>query len=364
MLYLRKLAVVLLVTLSFHAQAHADDWSKGVALYEKGEYSAALVQFQDIISQRPDAGGAWYYIGLCEFKLQRYKKVELPLSHAIDLLEIQSPDSPEIAGAWYTIGFSYFQLGDYEKSIEPLKKYIALNSKSRREVDPTARTAIGRAYFFLDRHDEAIQFLSAGPAADKSKERAANNYYLGAIHYRKGDDDKAIPFLREAVKTNGEDAATLELLAESLLRKAGKTNSQPIFAEAAEVGEKMAGKADENRVANILGRAYLGARLFDKAVEPLEKLARANPDNGQAWLYYGVALSRSGQLRKAMEVLEMTIQIAPDSTAAVSELAFVYESDRQYQQAIRVYEKAYARTNDPAIKANIERLRALSSQQP
>jgi len=42
----------------------------------------------------------------------------------------------------------------------------------------------------------------------------------------------------------------------------------------------------------------------------------------------------------------------------------VYEADKQYQQALRIYEKAYAASGDPAIKATVERVRALASQQP
>jgi tetratricopeptide (TPR) repeat protein len=66
-----------------------------------------------------------------------------------------------------------------------------------------------------------------------------------------------------------------------------------------------------------------------------------------------------------MEALEITIQITPDSIPALSELAYVYESDKQYQQALRVYEKAYAASgsNDPSIKQSIDRVRALASQQ-
>src|SRR5215510_4925445 len=104
------------VTIFLYATlAAASDWDRGVSLYNKGEYRAALVEFQDIVMERADAAGAWYYIGLCEFKLKRYDKVELPLSHAIDLLEIQTPSSADIAGAWYTIGISHYLQGRYEK---------------------------------------------------------------------------------------------------------------------------------------------------------------------------------------------------------------------------------------------------------
>jgi len=349
--------------------ALASDWDRGVAMYNKGEYRAALAEFQDIVLERPDAAGAWYYIGLCEFKLKRYDRVELLLSHAIDLLEIQTPEGPDIAGAWYTIGISHYLQAHYDKAIGPLKHYIDINSKAKREIDASARTALARSYFFLERYDEAQALLagvtdkSGANDAERVKENAANSYYLGAIYFKREDDDRAIAALREAVKGNPEDLAAMDLLAESLMRKARKSSSDARWLEAATIGEKLRAARDDLKTANILGRAYLGAKQFDNAVAPLEKLAKANPDSGQAWLYYGIALSRSGRSRKAMEALEMTIQLMPDSIPALSELGYVYEADKQYQQALRIYEKAYAASNDPGIKGAIDRVRALASQQ-
>src|SRR5712691_8032991 len=71
----RAQAAISLVLL-LAASAMASDWDRGVALYNKAEFRAALVEFQDIVMERPDAAGAWYYIGLCEFKLKRYDRVE------------------------------------------------------------------------------------------------------------------------------------------------------------------------------------------------------------------------------------------------------------------------------------------------
>src|SRR5439155_3907161 len=166
--------------------ASASNWDRGVALYNKAEYRAALVEFQDIVMERPDAAGAWHYIGLCEFKLNRYDHVEIPLSHAIDLLEIQTPSSTDVAGAWYTIGISHYLQAHYDTAIEPLKRYIDITSKAKHEVDASARTALARAYFFLERYDEALPLLAGGaseksstPSPERAKEIAANSYYLG-----------------------------------------------------------------------------------------------------------------------------------------------------------------------------------------
>jgi tetratricopeptide (TPR) repeat protein len=363
----RRFRLVTALIFLLAVPAAASDWDRGVNLYNKGDFRRALAEFQDIVQEQPDAAGAWYYIGLCEFKLKRYDRVELPLSHAIDLLEIQTPSSADIAGAWYTMGISFYLANQYDKAIAPLNRYIEITTKATREVDPSARTALARAYFFLDRYDEALPLLAGADkttGSDKSKDNAANLYYQGVIYFKREDDLRAAASLREAVKANPEDPAALELLTESLMRRARKTSSATAWNEAAETSEKLRAVRDDEKTAGIQGRAFLGAKQFDRAVAPLEKLARADASNGQAWLYYGIALSRSGKVRKAMEALEITIQLMPDSIPAMSELGYVYESDKQYQQALRVYEKAYAVSNDPTMKESMERVRVLAAQQP
>lgn len=361
-----KIQLALFLLLFFTVTATAADWDRAVALYNKGNYQEAVAEFEDLVLERPDMAGAWYYIGLCEFKLKHYNRVDLPLSRALDLLGVQSPASPDIAGAWYTIGLSHYLLSEYDKAIDPLKRYIELNTKAKRDVDASAKLALGRAYYFLERYDEAMPLLASSKGSD-AKEASVNAYLIGFMYFKKEDDDKAIPSFREALKGNPQDAATMELLAESLMRKARKAKPEAaataLWNEAATVGEQLKAVRDDTKTANLLGRAYLGGRNFEKAVVPLEKLAKEETENGQAWLYYGIALSRSGKTRKAMEALEITIQLLPESVPAMAELAYVYENDKQYQQALRIYEKAYAVSNDPAMKQNVERVRALAQQQ-
>jgi len=366
------ISAALVVTAPF---IRAADWNRGVAYYKNSEYGRALVEFQDIVREHPDVAGAWYYIGLCQFKLTRYKQVQPPMSRAIDLLEAQSPGSADIDGAWYTIGFSYFALGDYEKTIEPLKRYVELASGAKRPVDLAAQRALGRSYFYLERYDDALPLLSvtrqssetaadATTAGAQAKDKSQDAFYVGAIYYRRGDDDHAIEALDRALGSAPADPAVLDMLASSLMRKANANGSKAYWLRAAEVGEKLQQARDDLKSAEVLGRAYLGTGNFEKAVTPLEKIAKSRPDDGQAWMYYGIALSRSGMSRKAMEALEMSVQLAPDLVPALNELGYVYESDKQYQQALRAYEKAYAAggSTNTAVKQSIDRVRALASE--
>jgi tetratricopeptide (TPR) repeat protein len=372
---IQRAVTVLLVTLATAASTLAADWDRGVAYYKNSDYIRALVEFQDIVRERPETAGAWYYIGLCQFKLNRYKQVQPPMSRAIDLLEAESPDSPDIDGAWYTIGFSYFAVGDYEKAVDPLRRYTERASKAGRPVDIGAERALGRSYFYLERYDDALPLLAksrpspAEPSSEsnteaQAKEKSQDAFYIGAIYYKRGDDVHAIEALDRALASGPAEPALMDMLAASLMRKANASGSKVYWLRAAEVGEKLQRARDDLKSAEIVGRAYLGAGSFDKAVAPLEKIARARTDDGQAWMYYGIALSRSGMSRKAMEALEMSIQLVPDSIPALNELGYVYESDKQYQQALRAYEKAYAAggSTDASLKQSIDRVRALASE--
>src|SRR5262249_52172180 len=153
-----------------------------------------------------------------------------------------SPASPDIAGAFYTIGLSHYLLAEYDKSIEPLKRYIELNTKAKHDVDASAKLALGRAYYFLERYDEALPLLAVTKDTE-AKEANVNAYLIGLMYFKKEDDDKAIPALRDAIKANSQDANALELLAESLMRKARKVKTEAaanaLWNEAASIGEQL-----------------------------------------------------------------------------------------------------------------------------
>src|SRR5947207_4180852 len=127
----KRFQAVILLLLILAVPAFSSDWDRGVALYNKGSYQEALTEVQDIVMERPDAAGAWYYVGLCHFKLKHYDHVEVPLSHAIDLLEIQTPSTPDIASAWYTIGISHYLQANYDKAVAALNRYIDINTKAK-----------------------------------------------------------------------------------------------------------------------------------------------------------------------------------------------------------------------------------------
>ncbi|HWP41972.1 MAG TPA: tetratricopeptide repeat protein, partial [Blastocatellia bacterium] len=56
---------------------------------------------------------------------------------------------------------------------------------------------------------------------------------------------------------------------------------------------------------------------------------------------------------------EQAIKLAPTNTAAMLELGYVYESDKQYEKALSAYERAYEASGrrDEVARSSIERVK-------
>jgi tetratricopeptide (TPR) repeat protein len=96
----------------------------------------------------------------------------------------------------------------------------------------------------------------------------------------------------------------------------------------------------------------------------LDKFARAHTDSGAAWYNLGVAFSRSSQWKPAAEALEKTAKLAPTNTAALLELGYVYESDKQYDKALAAYQQAFESSGqrDETARAGIDRVKQAKPQ--
>ncbi|HXF41827.1 MAG TPA: hypothetical protein VN687_19070, partial [Blastocatellia bacterium] len=77
-----------------------------------------------------------------------------------------------------------------------------------------------------------------------------------------------------------------------------------------------------------------------------------------------VALSRSSQWKPAAEALEKATSIAPTNLAALLELGYVYESDKQYDKAMVAYQRAYDASGqrDETARSGLDRIKQVKPQ--
>ena len=343
---------VLALTLASATPAMSQDWDRAVSLFNQKQYRPAIREFHAVLKANPDAWQSWYYIGASHFGLQSYED-------AIDAFQsyVKSAEKDEKAQAtgYYFIGMSNYQTKQYDKAIPALTRYVTLSEKIQQKVDTTARAALGRSYIFTNRFNEAIPILTT--AAAEMKTNATNYYYIGFAQNKLGRPDQAITALNQSLSIDPKDADSLTLLADIYF---SQVRQNPAIAkQLISTGERLIAVRDDERAWGLLGQAYLIDKQYAKAAPLLDKFAKAHAESAGAWYNLGVALSRSSQWKPAAEALEKTIKLAPTNTAASLELGYVYESDKQYDKALAVYQRVYDASGqkDETARAGIERVK-------
>jgi len=350
---IHALTLIMLTAVS----AAAQDWDRAVSLFNQKQYRPAIVEFHAVLKANPDAWQSWYYIGASHFSLQSYLDSIDAFQNYIKIAE--KDEKAQVTGNYF-IGMSHYQLKQYDKAIPAFARYIALSDKTHQKVDTTARAALGRSYIFSNRFSEAIPVLTT--AAAEMKTNATNYYYLGYAQNKLGRGDQAIAALNQGLAIDPKDADSLTLLADiyfSQVRQNPAMAKQVIL-----VGERLITVRDDERAWGLLGQAYLIDKQYAKAAPLLDKFARAHLDSGGAWYNLGVALSRSSQWKPAAEALEKATSIAPTNLAALLELGYVYESDKQYDKAMAAYQRAYDASGqrDETARSGLDRIKQVKPQ--
>jgi tetratricopeptide (TPR) repeat protein len=350
-------AVAALVLVASAGTASAQDWDRAISLFNQKQYRPAIREFHAVLKANPDAWKSWYYIGASHFALQSYPDAVDAFQNYIKAAG--NDDSAQSTGSYF-IGMSYYQTKEYDKATPALARYIALSGKTQQKVDTTARAALGRSYIFTNRFSEAIPVLTA--AAAEMKTNATNYYYIGFAQNKLGHTDQAVVAINQSLAIDPRDADSLTLLCDiyfSQLRQNPAMAKQLIS-----VGERLIAVRDDERAWGLLGQAYLIDKQYVKAAPLLDKFARAHAESSGAWYNLGVALSRSSQWKPAADALEKTIKLVPTNLAALLELGYVYESDKQYDKALAAYQHAYEASGqrDETARAGIDRVKQVKPQ--
>lgn len=358
---MRKKFFASLVALAFltavSTAARAQDWDNAISLFNQKQYRQAAKAFHLVLKNNPEFWKAWYYVGVSHYNLQSY---EDSIDAFKNYIKGGEKDEKAQAAGYYYTGFSHYQLKQYDKAIPALTRYISLSEKLQEKLDPTARAALGRAYIFTEKFNEAIPVLTASNGDMKTN--ANNYYYIGYAHQRLGRTDQAIAALNQGLTIDPKEVDILGLLGDLHLAQS-KQNPQALK-QAISVGERLVAARNDERSWALLGQSYLLDKQYAKAAPLLDKYARAHTDSGSAWINLGIAYSRSSQWKPAAEALEQGSKLVPTNVGVLLELGYVYESDKLPEKALGAYQRAFDASGktDETARASIERLKTPSAQ--
>jgi tetratricopeptide (TPR) repeat protein/peroxiredoxin len=234
-----------------------NDFTYGVAFFQRGYLDAATAAFRQVIAAKPDNPEAQYNLGTLYL-------TKGDLQSARDYLEQAVKLKPDYAEGWNNLGMVSAQQGHEVEAVADFKKSL--------ELRPTYVTALLNYGNLLRRKGEldAAETLLAKAVAAKPDDADAN-YSMGMLLARKDDLPHASEYLEKALKARPDYADALNNLGVLLVK-------QEKYAEAKEKFETCI------RVAPQFDQAYLNlARLYmllnekEKAREALQELLKQQP---------------------------------------------------------------------------------------
>jgi tetratricopeptide (TPR) repeat protein len=177
---------------------------------------------------------------------------------------------------------------------------------------PEAIVNLGIVYNRQGKTDEAIVAFTR--AAELNPQLLGAQLNLAITYFRAQRFREAETPLRRTLAIDPANKQAGELLVFSLF-------AQDRYAEVIELGEKLvAGRAYDAAMLELVGRAFLKLRRYDKAVSALESRAKLPPVSAEIYLLLGEARDNAGDSEGAIQ--EFNRAIAATGSSPLPELHF------------------------------------------
>ncbi len=335
-------AVLLLIPTTF---IYAD-YKLGIQYFKQGKYVEAASEFQAEVDMAPNYDYGYYMLGMCYLKLKKYDQSIDNFNKAIEL-------SQEKFDYHYGLAQVYLKKKKYYKVTE------ILNSAANLANTPAQKYALhyvrGIGYSGQKKHAEAVEDLKKAKAFKADQTLLEQ---LGKSSFQIGDCDGAIMAFKESLKKAPDSYDAVFYLASSLIEKAQKekvvSKKKPIYIEAVKYAEQAVKmKTDDIESLNLLGRANLGARNFDVAIEKFKEVIKKRPNYCWAMINIAKAYIPQSKWLDAENWLQKAVTCDVRSAVALETLGFALMKQEKFEQSLEAYQKAQSIEPSNSIKESI-----------
>lgn len=321
-------------------------WEEGVAAYRSGNFSAAIGEFQGVVDAQPDYAGGHLMLGQALLKAGRAQEAVACLRNAYDL-------DPNNVGTQVALGTAFVAASRYNEAATLLSRIDvnALPSAQQSIVNKLKAKALAES----GNTSSALAALAAAVANNPNDASAQRQY--GVMLYNAGQTPQAVSALQKAASLDG-NVDTLRALADAALRlgreQATPAGKRSAYSTAADAASRLVAASGSFDNLMRLGQAQLGAKQYDSAISTFQRAGSANAGDWLPTYYIGQAQTATGSYTAAASSLQDALRKTSDRNDTIkiwSALGFVFEKQKNWDQARTAYEKAgnsgaIARVND------------------
>jgi tetratricopeptide (TPR) repeat protein len=298
--------------------------------YSQEKYATAREHYQKAIA----AGGlSEVELDQVRYTIAQLYMVEEKWKEGAAALEEWFRTTPKPnAAAYYLLAAAYYQLGDHRKALEPAKKAVEMSENPQE----TWLQLVLALYLQDDKFKEAIPYLNR--LINMFPEKKTYWVQLSSIYGQLENYEKSLALMQAAYNAGMlTEASEYTRLADLLVFLEVPYRGAQVLSEAME--KKIV--PTDGKTLEKLSQAWIAAREYDKAVEPLRRAAEMAP-NGDLYVRLGEVHIQREDWAAAREALERALQKGQlkDTANAHLMLGIVLFSDKKPREARQWFERA------------------------
>jgi len=258
----------------------------------------------------------WNYLGYLETLGGDYAAAEVAYTKAIEI-----GYQPDIS--YMNRSLVRLYLGDLEGAKGDFSKLA-----TEWKMQPQAIFNKGMIAYEEKKYQESANLFEEVLAIKKDYMPAL--LYAGSANHLIGNREVADDYLSKYLNSNSGDLAAKSMLASTRLYAGDAVSAERLVNDVLEVNRK------DIFALEVLADSYRVRNMHTKHIETRRNIADLEPDLENRKIQLAVALSDSGDPEQAIQVLERSLVLNPESELASRQLLLTYRQAGQLNEALRL----------------------------
>ena len=303
---------------------------KAAKRLQQGDALGAKQGLLKVVKQVPESAVAWYNLGLSHQHLGEHEKAIAVYNKVVKI-------KPDFVDGWVNLAMSYQTVGDIQQAQAAATRGASLDPNHPRTTNLLGTLAAESGDQEIAR-DFFEKTLRSAPDFDDAR------FNLATLHYKMGQDQKALTVGEPLFKTQSDDKQYLLLHARILL---GMGRNE----DASDIVERLQERYPDDEAVLRLALIFRQAiRDYFGLLDVTEQLLRHSPNDADLWNSQGVAYFHLDSIEKAKSCYEKAIVLDPERAGFESNLGLAFSSlgnkdsaEQHYRQSLQL-DPEYAET--------------------
>ncbi len=308
---------ILMVACGSPEQERMKFFNKGEALYEKGEYVKARLEFKSSLQIDPKFALAYHRLGQCEARLKSWRQAFGFFNKAVEL-------DPALWEAHLSLAEMFIKARQVDKAKEKIAMVLAEHPENSRALLLNSLILIHD-----NKVEEAENILRS--VIEKDPEKTEAYLTLARLMEKKSGGSAPGNVLKLGLERNKKNTPLLLALASLYTKRKDFPNAESIYKILIEY------YPDRKQYLMLLARFYNSIDQPEKAEEIYKDLIKDEPDNAG----YRVVLARfydqQKKTDKTIEVLKKAVYDFPEELKLQLLLAEMYLKNKQVDQSLKTH---------------------------